>query len=336
MNLRDDQIAAITHDLAQKFVEQYRPDELIYFPLLWETYVQHGTKSNSQKAKGLLAQLGLPFEKGLNLISPLTIITIKAVLMEAGSFGRSPGLDQFRKAVTATAEAFGADPSLTAQMAKRIAPDLFALFQNLAEAEPSKRDLRVDKSEQAPFGHVYVDWLFNNEYKTAQLIPKPDQALLIQNNVPQCTVAVDETKGKIQVWIGGTLKVESMADKVPAMLWLAMTHVGTKIHFQKIRTLFDLKEDRDVYLGRNQLKRYFEYFWNENLMKESPRTQKYSVEETGWCFYWFRLDKNPRFSELVYQYKKAGRLMGLDLSYYDQATQAHQILPGRPCENQEE
>lgn len=333
-----EKIRELTHNLALKYIENYYPGERPYFDLVWNEFLHLKTDALKER-KRFLGRFGLRFAaERIELVSPLVVLVIKAVLTESESFERSPDQKQFQKAVSDVAIAFGVDAIKSRQLADRLAPELHRLFCKLAETQLNKKDSLPEQSERAPYGCVFADWLFNGEHCCGQIIPKTDMLQLKRSNARECTFAVDETSAKFEIFVMGALRpIEKNFDKVPGMLWLAMTHVGAKIPFKKIRDLFNLSpdpKDNSVYMPRNQLTRFFGDGWNRNFMQESPRLQRYFVADEGWSFYWFRSEKNPRFSDLVHYAKKSGRLAAFDLSYYEEAMEAHQSLPKKPRENQ--
>ncbi|MGZ5505616.1 MAG: hypothetical protein ACXWJX_02335 [Limisphaerales bacterium] len=343
MRFNDDEINSVTHDLAQQCIAAHYPQEIACFPLVWKRFSESSKQIAPQKPlsfwRGLLKPLGLPYgdKEVAPLVSPLVILTIKAVLTEMGQAKNVLRLKHFDQAVVAAAGAFGASPLLARKVANYLAPELLALFENRKPQEVEKEREDPFISKPAPQGFVYADWLSNGEHKVGQKIKVEEILTSRVKQLESCTVLINESDGGIEASISSTSVdptkryPKKIGAETAAMLWLVLTHVGTDISLNDIDCLYGIEaiapnnkiQDQRVYLYPSYLKKWLEGRWNENIMAPSGGRKKYYVSDSNWSFFWIRRNKNARLSELVQHYKQKGGLARVDLSHYQKLQEVY-------------
>lgn len=141
----------LIHDLAYSFIENYAPEEVAYFPLVWQEYSSKYGKIPVSGAS--LSPLGLPFAEHIEiqLVSPFAILTLRATLTELIAHHRIPKIENVCAAVNACARELGAPQELAAEIAAFAGPELYDSFQkgdfeNLISSIESDKEIETVKS----------------------------------------------------------------------------------------------------------------------------------------------------------------------------------------------
>jgi hypothetical protein len=144
MTISKEAVNAVAHKICEAYISSELPDEMGYFPVLWERL--SGLDLERLTAEGRHEFRGLPFVKewGLDLVSQFVIITTIAVLSEMGKTSRPPDSSQLEKGVYACATALGLDQSRSRRLAVIISPQILQQWQQLHEAsrlaEPKSKE----------------------------------------------------------------------------------------------------------------------------------------------------------------------------------------------------
>jgi len=139
MGLSDQQLLEQARDVSQGFVEEYYPEELIYFPVVCEQTLTPdfvGLRGQGKMALPLIRDRlkGLRFAEkaGIRLVSPFVLLTATAILAELNVVPTVPPEHQVGDGIQKCAIEFGAPRRLAKELASALAPKLHSLFSEAA------------------------------------------------------------------------------------------------------------------------------------------------------------------------------------------------------------
>jgi hypothetical protein len=157
-----------TKDLAEVFLRQHYPDEVIVFPVTWQRFLDLRRKSKSRGASKTLTEPtylagGLPFAdvRRVNLVAPLVIVTMYQILEELAITSNQmsvPSIEQLQAAVRSCAKTFCASPQVVSEMVATLPPRLHRVLaaenrqEDTATEAMRKQTIRVDHN-----GQVFID-----------------------------------------------------------------------------------------------------------------------------------------------------------------------------------
>lgn len=284
-----------THDLAKSFIERHYPEEVSYFPLLWERFIADrlsGVDTEPLATPGhQIPRLGLPFaeHRSIELAGALATIAIWTVLCQLNLRGKSPELSSINSAIQASAVELGADDHLADELARELGPRLYEMFQKLGHGS----------------ARVYLEWLEEG-------LSAPESKILSQEEAIQIVgarhydIVVNESAHTLR--INGNQDAREILG-IPgmqrAMLWLVLTHVHGYITFRDINSLRRpwstdgaMLPEKSFYAYRHQLGRLLGPALRNRVIAKA-REKSYFVEMTDVSFCWIRMEPDKRTSELL-------------------------------------
>ncbi|MBP7936877.1 MAG: hypothetical protein KA354_19725 [Phycisphaerae bacterium] len=289
----DDELRSLTHDLVRSFIERHYPEEVAYFPLIWQRFVKErvldpgsGPVDNQER---FAHRLGLPFaeDRGIDLAGALAVVAIGAVLHQLNRQGIAPDLSKIRMAIQCSSVELGAGDQLANELAQELGPQLHNAFQRLNEKTDSVYVERLESGMERPQGAQC------SREEAARLCAGGHHDIII-----------DETVHKL--WITGRQEMEIL--QVPgmqrSMLWLVLTHVGDYIKLEEIESLRRPRKDEEPLLDRS----YYAYKDHlgrllglelRNRVIGDARERRYPVRTRAFSFCWIRAQSDPKSSELL-------------------------------------
>lgn len=312
MGFSANELASHTHNFAKQFVEKYYPDEAVYFPLIWEKFLQQGKEIVSRKRKGFWTGLGLPFAwEKVPIKMPYILILVHAFFSEAKAMGQLPDLSKVQKIMALCAKETGMPDKILRQVMNDIGPEIQQYFERLA----SKGPLQMEEATFPGNDWAYMDYLVPGGYAKAERIPFSQiNKIKSEQEYKICEIIVDEFDPYILL---KPAQSETLKRHTAGMLWLVLTHVGHHVTQEKIGLLFGFnpRGDERVHLYRNYLLKPLGADLRNRAIK-GAKDRQHLIPRNGWSFYWFRRYPDPKLSVLVHTYWKKGHLEDFNLTHY--------------------
>ena len=136
LQLPTKEIAVLARKLAEGYISSERPEELAYFPIVWDRIWElcgHDLRAAVKDGPGSRCREALGFASGgpLRMASPIVIMTVLATLAELPNAVLAPDPMQVERGIAACARQFGLSDSDSSRLAKYVAPTLLQQWSEL-------------------------------------------------------------------------------------------------------------------------------------------------------------------------------------------------------------
>lgn len=299
-------VLKLIRHVAHAFAEAHHPDELPYFPLIWEECAKQIDVENihpDQVDGTQLLRLGLPFadEQRLRLTVPQTILTIAAVLNQLRGMGVDPTEEQLNDAVRACARAFGVSKDETQKLVAHVSPALHhaigegssAGLLNLTDPAPAS-----DARDESPAR--WVEWWLDGVHKRPV---QDNDTLPVDDRRPVgVSLVIDEIAGQF-VGVNGPWSFGKCTPRSLIGMWLALDRTGSHFSFADINTARGLPktevlEERSVKKPVYEAQKLLTRLVGKPLIPK-PKRQRYYIEMDAWSWCWIRSSESRLTSLLL-------------------------------------